>query len=121
MTSKQFLLILTLSVFLMIVGLVYHNNKTRMVNYNNYIEEDYMEEIVYSAENYCLKTENFGGIEIDFSNYNNELELEFETPKEGIITINSNCEVKVRKNVIINDKSCAYDDKIKCIKKVDNY
>lgn len=75
-----------------------------------------MEEIVYSAENYCLKTENFGGIEIDFSNYNNELELEFEKPKEGIITISPDCKVQIKKSVIINDKSCSYNDKIECLK-----
>lgn len=116
MTSKQFLVISTLSLFLMIIGLIYHNNKTSMVNYSNYIEQDYMEEIIYSAENYCLKTENFGGAEIDFSNYNGELELKFESPEEGIITINTNCEIEVKKSVVINQKKCSYDVKIECLK-----
>lgn len=74
-----------------------------------------MEEIIYSAENYCLKTENFGGAKIDFSEYNDELQLEFESPEEGIITINTNCEVEVKKSVVINEKKCSYDDKIECL------
>lgn len=117
MTSKQFIIISTLSIILMIVGIFYHNKRTAMVNYSNYIEEDYMEEIVYSAENYCLKTANFGGIEIDFSNYNNELELEFPIPEEGVIVINSNCEIIIKEDILINGKVCSYDDKIRCLKK----
>lgn len=117
MSIKEFSVIMTVGLFLIIVELIYQNYRVEKVNYNNYVEEDYMREIVYSAENYCLKSENFGGMKIDFSNYNNELKLDFELPKTGIITVDTDCRVSVLKEVFIQDKYCYYEDnKISCKK-----
>lgn len=117
MSIKKFSIIMTMGLFLIIIELVYRNYSIEKVSYNNYFEEDYMREIIYSAENYCLKTENFGGVKIDFSDYNNELNLDFEAPIEGVITVNTSCEVKVINSVIIQSKECTYSDsKVSCKK-----
>jgi len=79
-------------------------------DYTYYEPEDYMDEIIYSAESYCLFTDNFNGAEINFANYNNELELDFEAPVSGKLYIDSNCDVTVSENVVIEGKSCTYQD-----------
>lgn len=80
------------------------------VDYTYYEPEDYMDEIVYSAESYCYYQNDFGGAEIDFSKYNDELELDFDAPNQGIISIDSDCNVTIKSNVIIDGKSCTYSD-----------
>lgn len=117
MSVKKFSVIMTIGVFLIIAELIYNSKNIEKVNYNSYDEEDYMREIVYSAESYCLKSKDFGGARIDFSDYNDELKLDFEAPVEGVLVVNSDCKVSVLDEIVIGDLMCDYtDSKISCKK-----
>ena len=69
-----------------------------------------MYDIALSASVYCEEGK------IDFSNYNGELdtylyldEYDLSSVKEGILSIDSECNVTVEKEFKINDKTCTYD------------
>lgn len=78
---------------------------------SEYNEEDIMYDVVLSSSVYCEDAT------IDFSNYNGELndyldldKYDIKSITEGIINIDSNCDIVIQKDFIINGRTCTYDD-----------